>query len=134
MGLKLIKLIKYTLLVFLVAGPALAKNPRFSLSYPNGHPVIRDTLSDAYVIVRPVSPDRPKILRVEKVSHFWLVHFFSGDAGTYRLIRHEAVAVFDTRTNAFHEDTYVTKLVGYAADAQPYFAIVDGEVVHHIDP
>ena len=111
------KFIKCILLVLLIAGPALAKGPRFSLWAPDGYPMIRETRSQAYVVIRPVSPDTPEILRVEKVSHFWLVHFFSGDAGTFHLIRHEEVAVFDTRTQAFHERT-LEKSIQYKRDQE----------------
>lgn len=88
--------------------------------------------SSESIPIQMVSSEEPKIIKIKTNGKFKLIYFYAGSAGTYRLVRHEKVAVFDMKKNKFLEKTYLTKLEGLDKEAQPTFNIKNGKIIYQL--
>jgi len=118
-------------LIFLIS-KSFSNDLSFSIKTTDDMNQIIEKSSSESIPIQMVSPDEPKIIKVQTNGNFKLIYFYAGSAGTYRLVRHEKVAVFDMKKNRFLEKTYLTKLEGLDKKAQPTFNIKDGKIIYHL--
>lgn len=84
-------------------GSAMQLLPLFSIQEEEDMYSIEEPGSQEFVFIRMVSPDSPKIHRIEKRGNLFVVHYFTSAAGTSRFIVHNHAVIFDTRTQTFQE-------------------------------
>ena len=122
---------KKIILSFLIIFQTYSNDISFVVrSFDNQNEIIENNSKES-IMIKMVSSEEPKILNIQDKEHFKLIHFYAGSAGTYRLVRHEKVAIFDTKKNKFLEKIYITKLEGLDKSAQPTFKIKNGKVIYH---
>ena len=120
------------IVLFFLISKSFSNDLSFSIKTTDDINQIIEKSSNESIPIQMVSPEEPKIIKVQTNGNFKLIYFYAGSAGTYRLVRHEKVAVFDINKNRFLEKTYLTKLEGLDKKAQPTFNIKDGKIIYHL--
>lgn len=118
--------------LFFLISKSFSNDLSFSVKTTDDMNQIIEKSSSESIPIQMVSPEEPKIIKIKTDGNFKLIYFYAGSAGTYRLVRHEKVAVFDMKKNRFLEKTYLTKLEGLDKKAQPTFNIKDGKIIYHL--
>ena len=103
--------------------------PSFTLNEEEGAYWIKELQSGEEIYITTVSPDTPKITRVEKKGNLFVIYYFAGAAGTSSLITFMNAVVFDTRSKIFLEQIYTTELKGdLRKESQPSFSVENDKV------
>ena len=120
----------FIILTFNINGFCL--DTSFEFKFENNLHILVEKNSQEQIPINMAGPENPKILKIKKQDNFLLVYFYAGSAGTFDLIRHEKVAIFNTKKGQFLEKVYVTKLGDLPEKDQPTLKISNGKIIYNL--
>lgn len=104
----------------------------FTIEHNSGMSVLKENTSGEFIVLKTFNLTIAKLIKIETEENFKLIYYYAGEAGTSKLIGHEMVAIYDTKTKLFLDQTYTTRLIGLNEQAQPILKIENGKVNYHL--
>ena len=115
-------------IIFSFSFSVFAEEFSFEVQELDGVNIIIEKSTYQTIPLQMVSPDQPKILKIQESGNLFVIYYFAGTAGTFNLVGHEKAVIFDSKIKRFIEKTYTTKFEGLDDQAQPKFSVIDGKI------
>ena len=115
-------------IIFSLSFSLLAEELSFEVQELDGVSIILEKSTYESIPLQMVSPDQPKILKIQESGSLFVIYYFAGTAGTFNLVGHEKAVIFNSKIKKFIDKTYTTKFEGLDDQAQPKFSVIDGKI------